>query len=50
MARPLSYSCTQRTGKPYARLLLSSGLTRELLKSKYDPYTLVAEEGELLQA
>ncbi len=40
----------QRTGKPYARRLLSSGNTRVLEKSKFDPYTLDAEEGALLQA
>ena len=39
----LSYSCTQRTGKPYARLPLFSGLTLELSKLKYDPLTLDAE-------
>ena len=42
-APPLSYSCTQRTGKPYARLLTLSGYTKELLKCKFDPYTLDAE-------
>ncbi len=47
---PLSYSCTQRTGKPYARLLSFSGYTMELRKYKIDPPTLDAEYGELLQA
>ena len=39
----LTQSCTQRTGKPYARLLTLSGYTKELLKCKFDPYTLDAE-------
>ena len=47
---PLSYSCTQRTGKPTARPLLPSGYTLELPKSRSDPLSLDAEEGELLQA
>ncbi len=46
----LSYSCTQRTGKASARLLLLSGFTPEPWKYKSDPYTLDAESGVLLQA
>ncbi len=49
-APPLSYSCTQRTGKPFERLSPFSGPTPEPSKPKPDPYTLDAEEGELLQA
>ena len=43
-------SGTQRTGKPSARWPPFSGYTPELSKYKFDPTTLDAEEGVLLQA
>ena len=45
----LNYSCTQRTGKPYARSLLDIGSVSELVKCKFAPKTLDAVRGELLQ-
>ncbi len=48
-APPLSYSCTQRTGKPNARWPLLSGCTADTWKYKFIPTTADAELGELLQ-
>ena len=42
-------SRTQRTGKPFARLLLLNGFTFEALKFKFPAFVEPALFGELLQ-